>query len=90
MDINTSPLSSIGIDIGKEVFHIVGFSANGKIAFRRKIKRLALADLQGLASEYWVKNRSDSNSASGPLRPNQQTFSVENATSVLGQWPTLQ
>jgi transposase len=44
MDTSTSPLSSIGIDIGKEVFHIVGFGTNGKIAFRRKIKRLALAD----------------------------------------------
>jgi hypothetical protein len=29
MDTSTSPLSSIGIDIGKEVFHIVGFSTNG-------------------------------------------------------------
>jgi transposase len=34
----------IGIDIGKEVFHIVGLSADGKIAFRRKIKRLALIE----------------------------------------------
>ena len=41
MDTNTSALASIGIDIGKEVFHIVGFGTNGKIAFRRKIKRLA-------------------------------------------------
>jgi hypothetical protein len=31
----TSHLASIGIDIGKEVFHIVGFSTDGKIAFRR-------------------------------------------------------
>jgi hypothetical protein len=29
----TTPLASIGIDIGKEVFHIVGFSADGTIAF---------------------------------------------------------
>ena len=36
--------ASIGIDIGKEVFHIVGFGADGKIAFRRKIKRLALTN----------------------------------------------
>jgi transposase len=35
--------SSIGIDIGKEVFHIVAFDAAGKIALRKKIKRLALA-----------------------------------------------
>jgi transposase len=35
------PLASIGIDIGKEVFHVVGFSTDGRIAFRRKIKRLA-------------------------------------------------
>jgi transposase len=37
-------LTSIGIDIGKDVFHAVGFDGDGKIAFRRKIKRLALAD----------------------------------------------
>ena len=42
---NSTPvLTSIGIDIGKDVFHIVGFDADGKIALRRKIKRLALAD----------------------------------------------
>jgi hypothetical protein len=40
----TTPLASIGIDIGKEVFHVVGFDADGKIAFRRKIKRLALVE----------------------------------------------
>jgi transposase len=44
MDTTTLYLASIGIDIGKEVFHIVGFGADGKIAFRRKIKRLALAE----------------------------------------------
>jgi transposase len=44
MDTTTLRLASIGIDIGKEVFHIVGFSADGTIAFRRKIKRLALIE----------------------------------------------
>src|SRR5246127_3412482 len=44
MDTITPSLASIGIDIGKEVFHIVGFSTDGKIAFRRKIKRLALGE----------------------------------------------
>jgi len=34
------PGPSIGIDIGKEVFHVVGFGTDGKIAFRHKIKRL--------------------------------------------------
>src|SRR5712671_8107352 len=34
----------IGIDIGKEVFHLVGFGADGKITFRRKIRRLGLKD----------------------------------------------
>jgi transposase len=42
MDTTTPLLTSIGIDLGKEVFHVVGFSTDGKIAFRRKIKRLAL------------------------------------------------
>jgi hypothetical protein len=35
-------LSSIGIDIGKDVFHLVGFETNGEIVLRRKVKRLAL------------------------------------------------
>src|SRR4051794_12871512 len=38
-------LAAIGLDIGKNVFHLVGLSADGTIAFRRKIKRLALADI---------------------------------------------
>lgn len=34
--------ASIGIDIGKDVFHVVGFDLDGKIVLRKKIKRLAL------------------------------------------------
>jgi transposase len=34
----------ICIDIGKDTFHLVGFDADGKIALRRKIKRLALVN----------------------------------------------
>lgn len=37
-----SQLSVIGIDIGKDVFHLVGFDADGKIVLRKKIRRLAL------------------------------------------------
>jgi hypothetical protein len=44
MDTTTAALASIGIDIGKDVFHVVGFGTNGKIAFRCKIKRLALVE----------------------------------------------
>ena len=44
MDITSAPLASIGIDIGKDVFHVVGFGNDGKIAFRRKIKRKALVE----------------------------------------------
>ncbi len=41
---NKSPteLAVVGIDIGKDVFHLVGFDPNGKIVLRRKIKRMAL------------------------------------------------
>jgi transposase len=35
-------LASVGIDIGKEVFHLVGFNTGGKIVLRRKIRRSAL------------------------------------------------
>jgi transposase len=42
---NAAPvLPAIGVHIGKDVFHIVGFDADGKIALRRKIKRLALVE----------------------------------------------
>jgi hypothetical protein len=44
MDTTTQSLASIGIDIGKELFHVVGFDGNGKFSFRRKIKRLALVE----------------------------------------------
>jgi transposase len=37
-----SEISVIGIDIGKDVFHLVGFDADGKIVLRKQIKRLAL------------------------------------------------
>src|SRR5580704_15049881 len=41
---NTATLAVVGVDIGKEVFHLVGLGADGKIAFRRKIRRLGLKD----------------------------------------------
>ena len=41
---SAASLAYIGIDIGKDVFHIVGFDAKDKIAFRRQIKRLALIE----------------------------------------------
>ena len=37
-----SQMSVIGIDIGKDVFHLVGFDVDGKIVLRKKIRRLAL------------------------------------------------
>lgn len=37
-----SNLAVIGVDIGKEVFHLVGFDNSGKLVLRKKIKRLAL------------------------------------------------
>ena len=34
--------ASVGIDIGKDVFHLVGFDLDGNIVLRRKIRRSAL------------------------------------------------
>ena len=45
MESNPAPLAVIGIDIGKDIFHLVGFGADGKIAFRRRIRRLGLRDV---------------------------------------------
>ena len=35
-------LMSIGVDIGKDTFHLVGFDHNGQRVLRKQIKRLAL------------------------------------------------
>src|SRR5215472_16844496 len=45
MESNMSSPVVVGVDIGKEVFHLVGIAADGKIAFRRRIRRLALKDV---------------------------------------------
>ena len=44
MEQNIGSLAVIGVDIGKEVFHLVGLGVDGKTAFRRKIRRLGLKD----------------------------------------------
>jgi transposase len=44
MEFDTASLVVIGVDIGKEVFHLVGLGVDGKIAFRKKIRRLGLKD----------------------------------------------
>jgi len=43
-DSNTASLAVVGVDIGKEVVHIVGLGVDRKIGFRRKIRRLGLED----------------------------------------------
>ena len=35
-------LMSVGVDIGKDIFHLVGFDHDGQLVLRKKIKRLAL------------------------------------------------
>ena len=40
---NIDELMSVGIDIGKDTFHIVGFDPSGQRVLRKQIKRLALA-----------------------------------------------
>ena len=35
-------LMSVGVDIGKDVFHLVGFDKDGQLVLRKKIKRMAL------------------------------------------------
>lgn len=37
-----SDLAVVGVDIGKDVFHLVGFDDGGELVLRKKIKRLAL------------------------------------------------
>ncbi len=37
-----SKLAVVGVDIGKDVFHLVGFDDVGTLVLRQKVKRLAL------------------------------------------------
>jgi transposase len=39
---STQVFASIGVDISKDVMHIVGFDRSGAIALRKKIRRLSL------------------------------------------------
>jgi transposase len=41
-EIKIEALMSIGIDIGKDAFHLVGFDPDGNVVVRKKIKRMAL------------------------------------------------
>jgi transposase len=40
-----SNLHVVGVDIGKDVFHLVGFDDDGNVVLRRMIRRLALTDV---------------------------------------------
>ena len=40
---STEELAVVGIDIGKETFHLVGFDRSGQLVMRKQIKRLALS-----------------------------------------------
>jgi len=46
---NTPTPAVIGVDIGKEIFHVVAFGVDGKIALRRKIRRLGRSMQTGRA-----------------------------------------
>lgn len=41
---NIEDLAVVGIDIGKETFHLVGFDNAGQLALRKQIKRSALTE----------------------------------------------
>jgi hypothetical protein len=58
MESNTASLAVIGVDIGKEVFHLVGLGVDEKIAFRRKIRQLGLEEASSScrrASSAWKR-----------------------------------
>ena len=38
-------LPTIGVDIGKDVFHLVGFDGEGEVVVRWKIRRLSLTNV---------------------------------------------
>lgn len=49
----TASLAVISLDICKEVFHLVGFSVDGEIAFR-KLERDRLAQAESGSERMWM------------------------------------
>ena len=41
--ISTEPIATIGIDIGKNTFHLIGFDKTGAIVMQSKLSRTQLA-----------------------------------------------
>ena len=39
---NRDGLVVVGLDIGKDTFHLVGFDGTGQVALRKQVKRLSL------------------------------------------------
>lgn len=77
VDLNFDDLMSVGIDIGIDTFHIVGFDLAGRRALRKQIKRPALVDW---AIDNFSKNarkakaeRVSNHSLSGSLKQTQKS-----------------
>ncbi len=53
----TDQVTTIGIDIGKNSFHLIGFDGAGDIVLRRRLSRsqviVRLTNDQGVPAEFW-------------------------------------
>jgi len=53
----TDQVTTIGIDIGKNSFHLIGFDGAGDIVLRRKLSRsrviVRLTNDHGVPAEFW-------------------------------------
>lgn len=80
-----APLAVIGVDIGKDVFHLIGLGADGKVALRRRIRRLGLRDvfekLPGYIDRHWPPAFADS--GAWPLGSLRQSFLNGTLTRLL-------
>lgn len=46
-------LAVVGVDIGKDTFHLVGFDRSGQVVLRKQIKRLALTRRSRRCRDAW-------------------------------------
>jgi hypothetical protein len=76
---NTASVAVIGVEIGKEVFHLVELGADGRIAFRRTIRRAWVSETSSKscrrASSAW-KRMSICACRLSPLRRDRRSKAV--------------
>jgi hypothetical protein len=76
-------MTVIGIDIGKNTFHLVGLDERGAIVMRQKKPACDARSVHTLGHKHWVISGNGVTTASCPFFPQQQTSLGSVGTSAM-------